>query len=172
VALVAAGFGWVVTHPKSAPSSNPYNLPTIPKGRAAPSFSLPRLGGGSRVTLPASAGTPVVINFFASWCPNCVGELSTFGAEAAAAHGKVAFVGIDTNDPDRSTVESMTSRAAVRYPIGVDPSAGTAAAYQVVGLPATVFVDGSGRVIGEAFGAQSAKALQAWVARLERPAAS
>jgi cytochrome c biogenesis protein CcmG, thiol:disulfide interchange protein DsbE len=172
VALVAAGAGWVVTHPKSAPASNPYTLPTIPQGRVAPSFSLPRLGGGAQVALTASAGQPVVINFFASWCPNCVGELSTFAAEAHRAQGKVAFIGVDTNAPDRSTVESMISHANVGYPIGVDSSAHTSAAYQVVGLPATVFVDRSGRVIGEAFGAQSAKDLHAWVARLEAPVGS
>jgi thiol-disulfide isomerase/thioredoxin len=109
-----------------------------------------------------------VINFFASWCPNCAGELTTFAAEARSTRGKVAFVGIDSNDSDRSAVTAMTSRADVGYPVAVDTSAGTAVAYRVVGLPTTVFVDRRGRVFGEAFGAQSSKTLRAWVDRLER----
>jgi cytochrome c biogenesis protein CcmG, thiol:disulfide interchange protein DsbE len=167
VAVIAGGAAWVVSHPRAAPASNPYHLPTIPTGRPAPSFSLPRLGGGPPVALTGSTPVPHVINFFASWCPNCAGELSTFAAEANATRGKVAFVGIDTNDPDRGAAESMISRAGVRYAVGVDASARIATAYLVVGLPTTVFIDRSGQVIGEAFGAQTAKTLRAWVVRLE-----
>ena len=116
------------------------------------------------MTLPA--GVPTVVNFFASWCPNCSSELSAFAAEARATAGRVSFVGVDSNDADPGAARALLSRAGAAYPVGVDRGASTAGAYAVVGLPTTIFIDRSGRVVGEAFGAQTAKSLQAWIDRL------
>ncbi len=175
VALVAALFGWDGGRPgqASAPepahtvAGNPEHLPSLPAGRLAPAFDLPRLGGGPTVSSKAFAGTPLVVNFFASWCPNCIDEMRTFAVEAEAVRGRVSFVGVDLNDPDLQAAKAVVARAAVRYPVGVDRAAGIAAAYWVVALPTTVFIDRRGRLLGEAFGAQSPGQLRAWVRRLE-----
>ena len=175
VSLIGAAAIWVVSHPKVAPASNPYQLPTIPTGRLAPSFSLPRLGGGAPVMVNAPSAPdpggrlPMVVNFFASWCPNCAAELSAFATESHAATGKVEFLGVDSNDSDHAAAESLLAHAGVRYPVGVDARATIATDYLVEGLPTTVFINRDGQVIGEAFGAQTVKTLRAWVSRLERP---
>jgi thiol-disulfide isomerase/thioredoxin len=49
--------------------------PTLKAGTTAPAFSLPSLGGGDTVSLAAFRGTPIIVNFFASWCPDCRAEL-------------------------------------------------------------------------------------------------
>ena len=165
--VLVVAIGWVTGRPKAATSSNPHHLPSMPAGHPAPEFSLPRLGGGTQVSTTAFAGQPVVLNFFASWCPNCVDEMKTFAAESAAAQGRVAFVGVDSNDSDRQGAQRILADAGVRYPVGVDAEARIAEAYWVVGLPTTVFIDRRGRVVGEAFGPQSAGALKSWVKRLE-----
>ena len=54
-------------------------------GTVAPPFTLPALGGGPPVTLSAFRGRPVVVNFFASWCPDCRAELDAVATEARAA---------------------------------------------------------------------------------------
>jgi len=164
---VAACASWVIAHPRTAPPSNPYGLPAIPSGTPAAAFGLPGLSGG-RVLSTARQDQPMVINFFASWCVNCAGELKTFAAAARDTRGMIHFVGIDTNDPNHGAARAMIKRSGVGYPIGVDASQHTAYSYQVIALPTTVFVDRAGRVIGEAFGAQSPAKLAAWVSRLER----
>jgi thiol-disulfide isomerase/thioredoxin len=165
-AVVCALAGWVLTHPRSTPASSPEALPTVPKGKPAPAFDLPRLGGGPSVEL--SKGRPAVINFFASWCPNCSAELSAFASESSRTRGSVSFIGIDSNDSDPGSAERLLHGAGATYPVGVDRSASTATAYLVVGLPTTIFVDREGQVVGEAFGAQSVRSLQAWLARLSK----
>ena len=150
-----------------AAAGNPEHMPSMPAGRPAPVFQLPSLSGGLPVYSGAFAGSPLVVNFFASWCRNCADEMRTFASEADAVQGRVAFVGVDLNDPDQRTAKAIIARAGVRYPVGVDRSAGTAVAYWVVALPTTVFIDRHGRLLGEAFGAQSSRQLQAWIDRLE-----
>lgn len=183
VALLAVLVGWQGGHraqtttasagqPRTsslgqAAAGNPHHLPSMPAGRLAPAFQLPQLGGGGPVSSGAFAGTPLVVNFFASWCPNCIDEMKTFASVSAQAQGRVAFVGVDSNDPDQSAARTIRAQAGVRYPVGVDSSADTAVAYWVVALPTTVFIDRHGRLLGEAFGIQSTSQLQAWIHRLE-----
>lgn len=116
----------------------------------------------------AFAGVPLIVNFFASWCPNCVDEMRTFASASDAARGRVAFVGVDANDPDPGTAKAMLARAGVRYPVGIDASASATTRYWVVALPTTVFIDRHGRLVGEAFGIQSPGQLQTWIQRLQR----
>ena len=150
--------------------ANPHGLPSIPSGRPAPGFQLPRLGGGPVVSSGADGGTPLVVNFFASWCPNCVDELKNFAAASAGAQGRVDFVGVDSNDTDQSAARKLLAQSGVHYPVGLDSTANTAVAYSVVALPTTVFIDRHGRIVGEAFGTQSLGQLRSWILRLEASA--
>lgn len=143
-------------------------LPQLRAGRHAPGFSLPRLGGGRPVRLSAYRGRPVVLNFFASWCPDCRAELGAFARVSDATVGRVAFVGVDTNDSSPAAARRLLSSAGDRYPVGIDSGAAVAnGEYLVLALPATVFVAASGRVVGQVFGPQSAQSLDRWVHRLE-----
>lgn len=58
-------------------------------------FDLPAQGGEGRVRLAGFRGTPVVVNFFASWCTAWDFEQPGFTAAADALRGKVAFVGVN-----------------------------------------------------------------------------
>lgn len=137
--------------------------------RAPVALRLAPLGGGASVTLAAEVGhRPAVVNFFASWCTACAKELDAFGAVSARAKGAVAFVGIDTNDSDHSLAEKLLRAGGVRYPVLVDGAGLQAAtAYGVDALPATFFLDASGRVVGEVLGAEDAPALSARLRGLE-----
>jgi len=167
IAALAGFLSWDLTGSSPTPSASGLQaLPRLAVGRPAPAFRLARLGGGPAVSLAAERGTPVVVNFFASWCRDCRAELRTFAAASRAAGHRVDFVGVDTNDT-ASAARSMLARAGVTYPVAVEDGGGTLGAYRVEGLPTTVFVSRSGRVAGEVFGAQSPAALRRWVERLE-----
>lgn len=97
--------------------------PVLHPGAAAPPFSLPRLGGGAAVALSSLRGAPVIVNFFASWCPDCRSELAAIGAVAAQNTGRVAVVGIDSNDGNGTAAAKLLAAAHAAYPVGVDTSA-------------------------------------------------
>jgi cytochrome c biogenesis protein CcmG/thiol:disulfide interchange protein DsbE len=135
-------------------------------GTVAPGFSLPRLNGGAAVSLAAFRGTPVILNFFASWCPDCRAELEAIATVARETSGHVAVVGVDSNDTSASAASHLLSSADATYPVGVDAHAKVASAYLLAALPVTYFLNAQGRVVGAALGAQTVTSLDRWVKRL------
>lgn len=161
LAVVAAiSFG---EHPGSA-GTQAQVPPALARGARAPAFTLPRLGGGAPVSLAAAGKRPVVINFFASWCPDCKSELHAFAVAWRDLRDHVSFLAVDTNDSDPAAAERLLAAAGDAYPAGFDPRAAVAQQYLVTGLPMTVFVDGAGRVVNVALGAQSTAQLEHWAA--------
>jgi cytochrome c biogenesis protein CcmG/thiol:disulfide interchange protein DsbE len=140
--------------------------PVLKTGTPAPVFSLPALGGGGVVTLSSFRGTPVIVNFFASWCPDCRAELAAVASTARASAGKVAVVGVDSNESSVATATQLLREAHATYPVALDADAKVATTYLVDALPVTYFVDADGRVVGAALGPQSNAALERWVHRL------
>jgi cytochrome c biogenesis protein CcmG, thiol:disulfide interchange protein DsbE len=137
-------------------------------GRAAPSFELSRLGGGDPVSFVGGAGSgPLVLNFFASWCPDCVAELGAFATVSRSETG-VRFLGVDADDPSPAAAERLLRRAGVSYLVGTDRSGAVTDRYLVSALPVTFFIAPDGRILGEHFGAATAAELSGWVARLQR----
>ena len=139
--------------------------PTLAGGAEAPQFDLARLGGGGSVSLAAYRGRPVIINFFASYCTYCRQELGAFAA-VSARPGGVVFIGIDAEDPNPGQALAMMRSAGDRYATGVDPNGTVANEYDVFGLPETVAVDASGRIVEVSRGAETAAGLSRIVATL------
>lgn len=128
-------------------------------GQAAPSWSLPGLRDPSAtVTLSQFAGKPVVLNFWASWCPPCRKEMPALAATARRLQGNVAFVGIDTNDQHGAAL-SFASQTGVKYPLAFDPHASAANNYGVYGLPTTFFISAQGKLLGRQVGGMTAQRL-------------
>ena len=172
----AALIGFVVfvivhgpSHPGS-PSTAALKVPpppTLSSGTAAPAFSLPALGGGDAVTLSAFRGKPVIVNFFASWCRDCRGELDAVASVAKTNVGRLAVVGVDSNESSYGAAIRLLGEAKASYPVGVDANAKVATAYLVNALPITYFLNADGDVVGAALGPQSATSLEHWARLLE-----
>ena len=138
------------------PSSSPILLKA---GRVAPAFSLARLGGGSTVSLRPLLKKPIVLNFFASWCPDCRQELAAFATISNRDVSEVQFVGIDTSDTNPALASSLLAHADAHYPVGIDRRGAVSSAYLVSDLPVTLFIDTRGRVVGELYGTQTKASL-------------
>ena len=145
---------------------------TLPLDSPAPDFTLPRLGGGPPVSLAALRGTPVVLNFFASWCPDCKAELAAFAGLAGRTAGRVEVVGVDANDGSGTAAQSLLTSADATYPVGVDSDAKVATSYLLDALPVTYFLDAGGRVVHVSFGTQTQAALERWTDALTRATGS
>lgn len=97
-------------------------------------------------------GKPLVINFWASWCTPCKTEMPAFEEVAQELNGKVVIVGVtDTLDLDGS--REAADKAGVTYPLLVDDEQHLQVDLGIAGLPATVFVDEEGMIVGRHLGA-------------------
>ncbi len=126
---------------------NPTELaPLAEVGRAAPDFLLERPEGGS-LRLSSLQGQPVLINFWATWCPPCRDEIPEL-IEAFEQHADegLVVIGIDLQEPDK-TVLQFAEEFGITYPLVIDQSGGVQDIYRlggIDGLPSSFFIDESG----------------------------
>ena len=83
------------------------------------------LEGGSpalHARLSALKGYPVVINKWASWCVPCREESAAFQRVSAEYGARVAFLGIDSEDPHRADALAFLKSFPVSYPSYYDKS--------------------------------------------------
>ena len=114
-------------------------------GPKLPDLTLPCLGGGKAVALRGAApGVPTLVNVWATWCGPCVREVPTLVAFSRKAAGKVAVVGVDTEDESDKAL-TFAAQYGMHYPSVVDIDGRVLRAYGS-GPPVTLFVDAEGRV--------------------------
>ncbi|HUP21726.1 MAG TPA: TlpA disulfide reductase family protein [Thermoanaerobaculia bacterium] len=120
-------------------------------GAPAPSFRLMSLDG-EVWDLEELRGTPVVLNFWSTWCPPCLEEHPLFMTAAQRYAGRVQFLGVVYQD-DVEKIRTFSERWGAWGPALVDPDGEVAIAYGVFGPPETFFIDGGGQVVEKVIGA-------------------
>jgi thiol-disulfide isomerase/thioredoxin len=135
-------------------------------GSPAPPFHLSDVRDPSAaLSLDDFRGRPLVVNFWASWCGPCAAEMPAFQRVYQRVKDRVAFVGIDHQDT-RPEALAMLARTGVSSPGAYDAEGKTATAYGLFGMPTTVFVSPSGRVVEGHGGPMSEVDLEKAIARL------
>jgi cytochrome c biogenesis protein CcmG/thiol:disulfide interchange protein DsbE len=118
--------------------------PRARQGSPAPSFTLPLVGGGT-LSSDELKGSPVVINFWASWCVPCQEEAPDLEATWRKYRSQgVRVVGVDYEDI-QADAQSFVARYHVTYPSVRDVDGQLATKFGVRGVPETFFVDGDFR---------------------------
>jgi thiol-disulfide isomerase/thioredoxin len=105
-------------------------------------------GGASalRARLAALRGYPVVIDKWASWCVPCEEERGAFQRASAEYGRRVAFIGIDSEDPKRGDALAFLKSIPVSYPSYYDQSGQLGVQITDSSFtPVTVFVARDGR---------------------------
>lgn len=133
--------------------------PPVVVGRPAPDFEL-KLTNGETITLASLRGHPVLINFWATYCPSCIDEMPAIESvyEAYRDQGFVV-VGINTGE-SMAAIQGYVRRTGVTYPIALDPDAKAQKAYKVYDLPRSVFIDADGMVVVDHIGEMNAEMVE------------
>ena len=122
---------------------------------------------GGELALDSLRGAPLLLNFWATWCPPCIKEmplLDSFYRQQQGAGWQVLGLAIDSPTP----VREFLARRPVGFPIGLAGLAGTDLSRTLGNadgsLPFTVVVGREGRVIDRKLGALKEANLARWAA--------
>lgn len=118
-------------------------LATVHYGAPPPDFQIPTRDGVQ--TLSTLRGKPVVINFWASWCPPCTDELPYFERIKAQFGDRIEVVTVDWNE-DPATALGYLHAQHLNLPVVSDRQSKIYAAYSLSEVPDTVVLDASGNV--------------------------
>ena len=113
---------------------------------------------GNTGTLADYEGTPLVVNFFASWCPPCVREMPEFQEVFERLGGRVAFLGLSQDQSPQDAL-ALVETTGVTYDVGWDLDLEVYRATGSIAMPTTAFVSPSGELLDTFAGALDAESL-------------
>lgn len=120
--------------------------------RPAPDFTLTTFEG-TAISLEDLRGKPVVINFWASWCPPCRIEAPLIERTWREYKNRgLIFLGVNIQDRKEDALNYIRE-FDITYPNGPDPTGEISIDYGVSGLPVTFFISGKGEVVRRWVGA-------------------
>ena len=132
------------------PATHPPSDPLI--GHPAPNFSLIMLSsqtGKSDLSLADFKDSPIVLNFWASWCEPCKEEAPLLESTWKRLHAQgknVVFLGIDFQESTHDG-SGFLQQYSISYPAGLDTDGSIASKYHVTSLPQTIFINRNGTVM-------------------------
>jgi thiol-disulfide isomerase/thioredoxin len=153
-AVAGGGLAWWRLKPRGGEA--------LPEGFWVRSFPTPQ---DAKLEMATLKGKPLVVNFWATWCPPCVEEmplLDRFYREHAAKGWQVIGLAVD----QAPAVRQFLTRTPVSFPIGLAGLEGTSLGRelgnQTGGLPYTVLIGAAGNVLRRKIGQISAAELGQW----------
>ncbi len=132
-------------------------------GAPAPDFTLTDLGG-NEVALSSLRGRPVLLNFWATWCPPCRTEMPEF-EDMHRRYPELAVVGVNLRE-EPAHVEKFVANAGYTWTFLLDRTGGTSLRYALAALPSTFFIDRDGVIRDIRVGGMSRKEIEQRVAKL------
>jgi len=135
--------------------------PSSDVGRVAPDFLLQTPDGGE-LRLSDLRGTPVMVNFWASWCTPCREEMPRIVRAYDEGGGAFTVVAVDLQE-NAEQVADFARDFGMTFPIVIDRTGEVGRTWRiggpVEGIPSSYFLDADGVVQGRVFGPMSDEVL-------------
>jgi peroxiredoxin len=149
---------WVTALPYGSAPVRDVSAPHV--GFLAPDFSL-RSDSGETITLSELRGNPVLINFWASWCPPCRTEMPAIQEvyEEYTESGFVVLAVNTTYQDNQGDAVTFGMLHKLTFSILWDQTGEVSRVYQINALPTSFFVDRLGIIREVVIGGPMAEAL-------------
>lgn len=131
----------------------------------APDFTVLDKDGNS-ISLSDNFGKPLVVNFWATWCPPCIAELPAFDDLYEKYGDQVTFMMVNMTDGYQeklNDVKSFIKDNEYSFPVYFDTEYNAANAYFVNSIPKTIFINENGELSDTHLGAMSEHTLEDYI---------
>ena len=126
--------------------TKPPRITGVSVDQYAPDFALKNLASGDQVSLGNYAGQPIVIVFWATWCPYCEQEISALNSVYKKYKDQgLVILGVNTGD-STSNVRSYQSSHNISYPILLDSKKNIMTQYKVSSIPFHYLINANGKI--------------------------
>lgn len=130
--------------PNSSHAFEPWPISEL-IGAKAPDFTLRDISG-TAINLSSFEGKPILLNFWATWCPYCRKERPRLNSLYAEYKEKELIIIAVSIDRSVSAVKKYLKKVPSDFIILSDPDSSAASKYSVVGLPTSFLIDRRGIV--------------------------
>ena len=113
-------------------------------------FSLQDLSGKSVVLADLlKEKKAVLVNFFATWCPPCREEIpDLIRLQEKYSNQSFTVLGVNVGESQKK-VSLFAEKMGMNFPIALDSENSVSRAYGIVGIPASLLISSSGKILGE-----------------------
>lgn len=129
----------------------------IKKGDKYRDFTAALTDGGT-FRLSDHKGKVILLNFWATWCGPCVGEMPAFSRLVEAYGDKLALVAVNCGE-DEAAVSAFLAKNGYTFPVALDPEGEIGQLYPIDGIPYTVIIAPDGTVSDIQTGAGDAETM-------------
>lgn len=116
------------------------------KAEKAPSVSLAKLEGGKVALTEYRGEKPVIVDFWASWCPNCRRDMPVLNRLYKKYKGKVEVVAINLQESE-TTVKDFVDSQGFEFIIALDPAGVASRDFGVRYTNTHVLIDKQGNIV-------------------------
>ena len=108
---------------------------------------------GEPVSFERFSGKPLLVNFWATWCAPCIGELPTLDTLAGRSAGRLQVLAISQDTDGRQKVDSFFAQHRFRtLEAYLDPKMALSGTLKLDTLPTTILYDAKGREVWRVVG--------------------
>ena len=158
-ALLLAGCG------SKKSSAAPTADDTMPAQTRTPDFTAFN-SNSEPVKLSDYFDKPIVLNFWASWCGPCTGEMPTFQAVYEELGDEVQFLMVNVGETVDNAEAFLTS-AGYTFPVLFDVNGEAAYAYQISAIPMTYFINSDGEIVDSHVGSMNESTLRSGISAIQ-----